>query len=91
MNASKYWYVGMYITCRGFVRQSTRCEKLVDARIFASEWYEDRIVEKRTMRTAVFWINALTGWLGFVWLILLIYVTFSNRYPPISDERRGFS
>ena len=52
MNASKYWYVGMYITGRGFVRQSTRCEKIVDARVFASDWYEDRIVEKRTMRTS---------------------------------------
>ena len=52
MNASRYWYVGMYITGRGFVRQSTRCEKIVDARVFASDWYEDRIVEKRTMRTS---------------------------------------
>ena len=52
MNASRYWYVGMYISGRGFVRQSTRCEKIVDARVFASEWYEDRIVEKRTMRTS---------------------------------------
>ena len=52
MNASRYWYVGMYISGRGFVRQSTKCEKLADARVFASDWYEDRIVEKRSLRAA---------------------------------------
>ena len=50
MNASRYWYVGMYISGRGFVRQSTKCEKLSDAKGFTSDWYEDRIVEKRTFK-----------------------------------------
>ena len=43
----------MYLSGRGFVRQSTKCEKLADARVFASDWYEDRIVEKRTLRAAM--------------------------------------
>jgi hypothetical protein len=49
MPASKYWYVGMYLPSRGrFVKKSTKCEKLNDAKVVAADWYEDRIVEKRT-------------------------------------------
>jgi integrase len=49
MPASKYWYVGMYLSSRGrFVKKSTKCEKLNDAKVVAADWYEDRIVEKRT-------------------------------------------
>jgi len=40
----------MYFSGRGFIRQSTKCEKLSDAKGFASDWYEDRIVEKRTFK-----------------------------------------
>ena len=51
MPASKYWYVGMYLPSRGrFVKQSTRCELLTDAKEFAKDWYEDRVVERRTRR-----------------------------------------
>lgn len=46
--ASRYWYVGMYLKGRGFVRKSTRCEKIADARVFASDWYEERVTERRT-------------------------------------------
>ena len=46
--ASRFWYVGMYIKGRGFVRKSTKCEKMHDAKEFAGDWYEDRIVEKKT-------------------------------------------
>jgi hypothetical protein len=46
--ASRYWYVGMYLRGRGFVRKSTRCESLADARVFASDWYEERVTERRT-------------------------------------------
>ena len=51
MPASKFWYVGMYITGRGFVKKSTRCLHLNDAKDFAVNWYEERIVEKRTYRS----------------------------------------
>lgn len=26
MNASRYWYMGMYISGRGFIKQSKKCE-----------------------------------------------------------------
>ena len=40
------WYVGMYLPSKGrFVKQSTRCEKLNDAKEFSEDWYEDRIIE----------------------------------------------
>ena len=49
MPASKYWYVRMYI--RGGpssgVKKSTRCEKLSEAKEFAINWYEERLLEKR--------------------------------------------
>jgi hypothetical protein len=45
--ASRYWYVGMYVKNRGFVRKSTRCEKIADAREFAADWYEEKITERR--------------------------------------------
>ncbi|MFP6736621.1 MAG: phage integrase SAM-like domain-containing protein, partial [Rhodospirillales bacterium] len=49
MPASKYWYVRMYI--RGGpssgVKKSTRCEKLNEAKEFAINWYEERLLEKR--------------------------------------------
>ena len=52
MPASKYWYVRMYI--RGGpssgVKKSTRCEKLTDAKDFAINWYEERLLEKRAFR-----------------------------------------
>jgi hypothetical protein len=47
MPASRFWYVGMYLKGRGFVRKSTRCERFADAREFASEWYEERVTERR--------------------------------------------
>ena len=50
--ASKFWYVGMYIKGRGFVRKSTKCEKLHDAKEFAGDWYEDRIVERKTQHAS---------------------------------------
>ncbi len=52
MNASRYWYVGMYLSGRGFVRQSTKCEKQSDAKAYAADWYEDRIVERKTFKVA---------------------------------------
>ena len=45
--ASRYWYVGMYAKNRGFVRKSTRCEKIADACEFAADWYEEKITERR--------------------------------------------
>jgi hypothetical protein len=48
MPASRFWYVGMYLKGRGFVRKSTRCERFADAREFASDWYEERVTERRT-------------------------------------------
>jgi integrase len=45
--ASRFWYVGMYLKGRGFVRKSTRCERFTDARGFASDWYEERVTERR--------------------------------------------
>ena len=48
--ASRYWYVGMYLKGRGFVRKSTRCERIAGAREFAAEWYEEKITERRTHR-----------------------------------------
>ena len=51
MPASKYWYVGMYLKSKGrFVKKSTQCELLNDAKEFAREWYEDRVIERRTYR-----------------------------------------
>ena len=51
MPASKFWYVGMYLKSKGrFVKKSTRCELLNDAKEFAKDWYEDRILERRTYR-----------------------------------------
>ena len=49
MPASKYWYVRMYIKGRASsgVKKSTRCEKLSDAKDFAINWYEERLLEKR--------------------------------------------
>ena len=49
MSASKYWYVRMYIKGRASsgVKKSTRCEKLSDAKEFAINWYEERLLEKR--------------------------------------------
>ena len=49
MPASKYWYVRMYIKGRASsgVKKSTRCEKLSDAKEFAINWYEERLLEKR--------------------------------------------
>ena len=53
MPASKNWYVGMYLPSKGrFVKQSTRCEKLSDAKKFAADWHEDRIVEKKTQHAS---------------------------------------
>ncbi|MAI49565.1 MAG: hypothetical protein CMM16_03235, partial [Rhodospirillaceae bacterium] len=37
----------MYISGRGFVRQSTKCEKLAEAKEFASDWYEEKVTERR--------------------------------------------
>jgi hypothetical protein len=38
MPASKFWYVGMYVSARSrFVKKSTRCERLIDAKDFAKE------------------------------------------------------
>ena len=48
--ASRFWYVGMYVKGRGFVRKSTRCEKIADAREFAADWYEEKITERRIHR-----------------------------------------
>ena len=51
MPASKFWYVGMYSRAKGrFVKNSTRCENLTDAKEFAADWYEKRIVERRTQK-----------------------------------------
>jgi hypothetical protein len=51
MPASKFWYVGMYLKSKGrFVKKSTGCELLNDAKEFAKDWYEDRILERRTYR-----------------------------------------
>jgi len=51
MPASKFWYVVMYLKSKGrFVKKSTRCELLNDAKEFAKDWYEDRILERRTYR-----------------------------------------
>ena len=48
MPASKFWYVGMYVPARSrFVKKSTRCERLIDARYFAKDWYEERVLERR--------------------------------------------
>ena len=48
MPASKFWYVGMYVPVRSrFVKKSTRCERLPDAREFAKVWYEERVLERR--------------------------------------------
>ena len=48
MRASKFWYVGMYVPARGrFVKKSTRCERLIDARDFAKDWYEERVLDSR--------------------------------------------
>ena len=52
MDASKYWYVRMYV--RGGpssgVKKSTRCEKHSDAEEFAINWYEERLLEKREFK-----------------------------------------
>jgi len=47
--ASKYWYVRMYLKGgpSSGVKKSTRCEKLSDAKEFAINWYEERLIEKR--------------------------------------------
>jgi hypothetical protein len=37
----------MYVKNRGFVRKSTRCEKIADAREFAADWYEEKITERQ--------------------------------------------
>jgi len=51
MPASKFWYVGMYVPARSrFVKNSTRCERLIDARNFAKNWYEERVLERRNNR-----------------------------------------
>ena len=48
MPASKFWYVGMYVPARSrFVKKSTRCERLPDAKEFAKVWYEERVLERR--------------------------------------------
>ena len=48
MPASKFWYVGMYVPARSrFVKKSTRCERLPDAKEFAKTWYEERVLERR--------------------------------------------
>ena len=49
MPASKYWYVRMYIKggASSGVKKSTRCEKLSEAKEFAINWYEERLLEKR--------------------------------------------
>jgi hypothetical protein len=48
MPASKCWYVGMYVPARSrFVKKSTRCERLADARNFAKKWYKERVLERR--------------------------------------------
>ena len=48
MPASKFWYVGMYVPARSrFVKKSTRCERLIDAKDFAKDWYEERVLERR--------------------------------------------
>ena len=48
MPASKFWYVGMYVPARSrFVKKSTRCERLIDAKDFAKNWYEERVLERR--------------------------------------------
>ena len=48
MPASKFWYVGMYVSARSrFVKKSTRCERLIDAKDFAKDWYEERVLERR--------------------------------------------
>ena len=45
MPASKFWYVGMYVPVRSrFVKKSTRCERLPDAREFAKVCYEERVL-----------------------------------------------
>ena len=40
MPASKFWYVGMYVPARNRFEKSTRCERLIDAKDFAKDWYE---------------------------------------------------
>ena len=30
-----------------FVKKSTRCERLIDAKDFAKDWYEERVLERR--------------------------------------------
>ena len=51
MPASKFWYVGMYVPARSrFVKKSTRCERLIDAKDFAKDWYEERVLERRNKR-----------------------------------------
>ena len=50
MPASKFWYVRMYMKGSGFVKKSTRCENFNDASQFAIDWYEDRIIEKKSHR-----------------------------------------
>ena len=48
MPASKFWYVGIYVPARSrFVKKSTRCEHLPDAKEFARSWYEERALERR--------------------------------------------
>jgi hypothetical protein len=38
----------MYVPARSrFVKKSTRCERLVDAKNFAKEWFEKRVLERR--------------------------------------------
>ena len=52
MHASKYWYVRMYIKGgpSSGVKKSTRCEKFSDAVEFAKDWYETKLLEKRSHR-----------------------------------------
>jgi len=48
MPASKFFYVGMYVPARSrFVKKSIRCERLPDAKEFAKNWYEERVLERR--------------------------------------------
>jgi hypothetical protein len=38
----------MYVHARSrFVKKSTRCERLIDAKDFAKDWYEERVLERR--------------------------------------------
>jgi hypothetical protein len=47
MRASRFWYVGMYVPARSrFVKKSTRCKRLIDAKDFAKDWCKERVLER---------------------------------------------